>query len=67
MKDESKAKIIDEFVGLKSKMHSVKDVDGKENEIGKGVNSVVVKNIKHEKYVDVLFNKKILRHNMKVI
>ena len=30
MKDESEGKIIDEFVGLKSKMYSMKDLDGKE-------------------------------------
>ena len=27
MKDECKGKIIDQFVGLKLKMHSIKDVD----------------------------------------
>ena len=30
MKDVSKRKIIDEFVGLKSKMYSIKYIDGKE-------------------------------------
>ena len=29
MKDESKRKIIDEFVGLKSKMYSMKNINGK--------------------------------------
>ena len=29
MKDESEGKIIDEFVGLKSNMHSMKNIDGK--------------------------------------
>ena len=29
MKDESNGKINDGFVGLKSKMYSIKDVDGK--------------------------------------
>ena len=67
MKDESEGKIDDEFVGLKSKMYSMKDVDGKENKIGKGVNSVAVNNIKHEEYIDVLFNKKVVRHVMKRI
>ena len=41
-------KISDEFVGLKSKMYSIKDVYGKESKTGKGVNKNVVKNIKHK-------------------
>ena len=49
MKDESKGKIKDEFVGLKSKMHSM-NVDDKENKTGKGINHNVVKNTKHEEY-----------------
>ena len=40
MKDESEEKIIDEFVGLKSKMYSIKYIDGKESNIAKGVNIV---------------------------
>ena len=31
MKDESEGKIIDEFVGLKSKMCSIKYIDGEES------------------------------------
>ena len=67
MKDESKGKVNDEFVGLKWKMQSIKNVDGKENKTGKRVNKSVVKNIKHEKYIDVLFNKKVAGHVMKRI
>ena len=37
MKDESEGKIIDQFVGLKSKMHSMKNNDGKETNTAKGV------------------------------
>ena len=57
MKDESEGKINIEFVGLKSKMYSLIDVDGKENKKGKGVNSVVVNSIKLKEYLDVLTNK----------
>ena len=38
MKDESEGQIIEEFVGLKSKMHSMKNIDGKESNTAKGVN-----------------------------
>ena len=38
MKDESKGKINDELVGLKSKMHSKKNVDGTENKTEKEIN-----------------------------
>ena len=33
----SEGKIIDEFVGLKSKTHSMKSIDGKETNTAKGV------------------------------
>ena len=56
IKDVSKGKIIDEFVELKSKMCSMKDIDGKENERAKGINQNVVKNTEHEEYMDALFN-----------
>ena len=46
MKDEFKGKIISEFVGLKSKMYSLINVDSKENEKAKGVNKNVVKNVR---------------------
>ena len=35
MKDESEGKIIDEFVGLKSKMYSMKNIDSKESNMAK--------------------------------
>ena len=34
----SEGKIGDEFVGLKSKMYSIKNIDGKESNTAKGVN-----------------------------
>ena len=34
---ESEGKIIDEFVGLKSKMHSMKNIVGEESNTAKGV------------------------------
>ena len=48
-------------------MQSIKNDDGKENKAGKGIMKKVVKNMKYEEYIDVLFNKKVVRHNMKRI
>ena len=38
MKDEKEGKINDEFVGLKSKIYSIKNIDGKESNTAKGLN-----------------------------
>ena len=54
MKDEFSEIIVEEFVGLKSKMHSMKKVDGKECNTAKGVSIVTEFN----KFKYVLFNKK---------
>ena len=63
MKDEYGGVIIDQFIGLKSKMYSIKRIDGKEYSTAKGVNIAT----KFNKFKDVLFNKKIIRHKMKKI
>ena len=63
MKDESEGKIIGEFVGLKSKMYSMKNIDGKESNTAKGVNIATEFN----EFKDTLFNKKVLRHKMRRI
>ena len=66
-KDESEGKIIIEFVGLKSKMYMLNDVEGTENKKGKEINSVVVKSIRYKEYLNVLIVKKIMRQKMKII
>ena len=38
MKDESEGKTVDEFVVLKSKMYSMKNIDGKKSNTARGVN-----------------------------
>ena len=54
MKDEPEGKIIDEFVGLKLKMYSMKNLDDKESNTAKGVN--IASEFSESK--DTLFNQK---------
>ena len=63
MKDESEGKIIGEFVGLKSKMYSMKNIDGKESNTVKGVHIATEFN----EFKDTLFDEKVLRHKMRRI
>ena len=63
MKDVSEGKINDEFVGLKSKMYSIKNIDGKESYTAKEVNIATEFN----DFKDTLFNKKVVRHKIKRI
>ena len=60
MKDEFGGVIVEEFVGLKSKMYSMKKIDGKECNTAKGVSIAT----EFDKFKDVLFNKKIIKHKM---
>ena len=63
MKDESDGKITDEFVGLESKMYSMKSIDDKESNTAKGVNIATEFN----EFKDTLFNKKVLINKMRRI
>ena len=63
MKDEYGGVIIDQFVGLKSNMYSIRKINGIESSTAKGVNIATEFN----EFKDVLFNKKIIRHKMKRI
>ena len=58
MKDDSEGKIIGEFVGLKSKMYSMKNIGGRESNTAKGVNIAT----EFDEFKDTVFNKKVLRH-----
>ena len=62
MKNESEGRLVDEFVGLKSKMHSMLSDDGKESNTANGVNVAT----KFNKFKDTLFKKKVLRHKMMI-
>ena len=61
MKVVSEGKLINEFVGLKSKMYSMKNIDGKESNTAKGVNIAT----KFNEFKETLFNKNVVRHKMK--
>ena len=61
MKDEYGGAIIDQFIGLKSKINSIKKINGSESSTTKGVNIATEFN----EFKDVLFNKKVIRHKMK--
>ena len=63
MKDVSEGKITDEFVGLKSKMYSIKHIAGKESNTVKRVNFATEFN----EFKDTLLNKKVLRNKMRRI
>ena len=61
MKDLFEGKINEEFVGLKAKMHSMKNIDGKESNTAKVVNIATEFN----EYRDILFHKKVIRHKIR--
>ena len=63
MEDEPEGKIIDQFVGLKSKMYSIKNIDGKKSNTAKGVNIAT----EFKEFKDTLFNKNVMRNKMRRI
>ena len=67
-KDEVKGIPIVEFVGLRSKMYSYMKDDQKGSRTAKGIKKNVIKQkIQHNNYKDTLFNKKQMRHTMRLI
>ena len=61
MKDVSDRKIIDEFVWLKLKMYSTKNIDGEDSNTAKAVNV----GTEFNEFKDISFNKKVLRHKLR--
>ena len=67
MKDETASVPIQEFVGLRSKMYSLR-VGGMEKKTAKGIKkSVVRKNLSHAAYRDVLLKEEVTRATMNLI
>jgi hypothetical protein len=68
MKMEYPDNVVREFIGLKSKMYSVKLDDGKESKKAKGVKKYVIKkDLKHKHYNDILTTGKNMYSNMLMI
>ena len=67
-KDEASGIPVVDFVGLRSKMYSYMKDNCKGGKTAKGIKkNVIKKNIKHQKYKDVLFSNKELYHKIKTI
>ena len=67
-KDEASGIPIVEFVGLRSKMYSYMKDNKQGSRTAKGIKKSVIKQqLQHDNYKDVLFNKKKMRHEMRVI
>ena len=67
-KDESAGIPITEFVGLRSKMYSYVKDNEQTAQTAKGIKKqVIIKDIKHEDYKEVLFNNKQMHHTIKTI
>lgn len=68
MKDETAGVPIEEFVGLRSKMYSIKCAGGVEKKTAKGIRKQTIKqNLRHSMYKDVLFNERVTRATMRSI
>ena len=58
-------KAIEEFVGLRSKMYSIKAADGEQKNTAKGVSRYVSENIlTHQAYLDCLVKKTSMKNKM---
>ena len=67
-KDEAAGMPIVEFVGLRSKMYSYIKDNEQSSRTAKGIKkNVIKKQLGHDKYKDVLFNKKQMCHTMRLI
>ena len=63
MKDEYGGRLIYEFIGLKSNVYSIRDINRQEKSTDKGHNSL----IKYGEFKNTHFNKEAIRHKMRGI
>ena len=67
MKDEMAGEPIEEFVGLRSKMYSIKS-GGVEKKTAKGIRkNTIRRSLRHQMYKDVLFEEKVTEATMRAI
>ena len=67
MKGEVRGNIANKFPGLKSKMYILVTAESKKITKAKAINKKVVERIRHKEYVEMLFGRGLMRHNMKRI
>ena len=67
MKDELNGEIIEEFVGLRAKMYSLKTKKEEMKKAKVAKKNVVKKDISHQDYVDCLFEERQFVHTMQTI
>ena len=70
MKDESAGAILENFVGLRSKMYSIhheQQHTDKDAQKAKGIKRATIRTIKHEDYIDCLFQMKQMQHSFHAI
>ena len=67
MKEELNEEIIEEFVGLRTKIYSLKTKKEEMKNVKGGKKNVVKKDISHRDYVDCLFEERKFMHTMQAI
>ena len=67
MKDELNGEIIEEFVGLRAKLYSLKTKKEEKKEAKEVKKNVVKKDISNQDYIDCLFEERKFMHTMQAI
>ena len=67
MKDELNGEIIEEFVGLRAKLYSLKTKKEEKKEATEVKKNVVKKDISNQDYIDCLFEERKFMHTMQAI